>query len=218
MTTPAAYTDDQLINMKMGHLNMIQGVITRMSSVSASAKTFTVTILAGLAAISTQADKMSLGVVASLATFVFLCTDVYYLMLEIRFRSYYDHVATRPLDQADRLAINQMKKPGDFKRAIGSRPTILFYCVVLLAANSFALYGSIYDKSARRLPQANPAGVERTHPSATPAAKRLREPVFNAAPAANGVGKRVPGSSANPGVERPAIGNTSQASTPPGDR
>ena len=221
MATPAPlhiYSPDQLINMKMGHLSMIQGVITRMSGVGAAAKTFTVTILAGLAAISLQADKMSLGVIAMLATAVFFCTDVYYLMLEIRFRNLYHHAATRDLTEAHDLSIDQMKRPRDFTRAITSRPNILFYASVLLAASGFALYGSIDDLFKRRLPEPNPSRVEYAKPYTSSAAKCPGEPVLRVAPAANGSGKRIPGPSANPAIERSAIGNTTQATTPPGNR
>ncbi|WP_375391898.1 hypothetical protein, partial [uncultured Sphingomonas sp.] len=92
-----ASNQDQLVEMRLAHLNMIQGAITRMSGFSASAKTFTVTVLAGLAAISTNADKAQLGIIALLAVIVLAVMDVYYLTLEGRFRNLYEQVERRPI-------------------------------------------------------------------------------------------------------------------------
>jgi hypothetical protein len=219
---PVPYHNDQLINMKMGHLSMIQGVITRMSGISAAAKTFTVTILAGLAAISLQADKVSLGVIAILATAVFLCTDIYYLMLEIRFRNLYDHVATRPLAEAQDLSINQLKRNRDFSRAVTSRPTILFYASVLLAASSFALYGSLHDLLKRRLPEPNTASVKcagpNTDANANANAKPIGKPVLGAAAGANGPGQRLPGPTQTQHVGQSGVRSATPSSSATGNR
>lgn len=213
---PIVYSPDQLFDMKMAHLNMIQGVISRMSTFSASAKTFTVTVLAGLAAISLQADTFSLGMIALVATLVFLATDLYYLKLEIQFRSLYDHVRLRPLSEAHDLAISPKKGADDMKYALMS-PTVFFYVILIVGAFLFSLVGLINDNS-RRPSKKNTASVERTHANATSAAKRSGEPVVRVVPAADRPGQRIPGSSANPTVGQSAIGNTAQASTPSGDR
>jgi hypothetical protein len=72
-----ALSVENKIALKIAHLGMIQGAIARMSGFSATAKTFTVTILAGLAAISLQANQAQLGLVALLATLVLGVIDIY---------------------------------------------------------------------------------------------------------------------------------------------
>lgn len=140
-----ALSEDNKAAFRIAHLNMIQGAISRMSGFSASAKTFTVTILAGLAAIAFQVDKTELGIIAIFATSALCLLDVYYLTLELRFRAFYDDVAARSLNSAENLSINPLKKDGDVNRAFCSNSTKLFYGPVFVACLFFIGYESIHD-------------------------------------------------------------------------
>lgn len=51
MTMPGP---DKLVDLRIAHLNMIQGVISRMSGFSASAKNFCVTVSAAIIAVAFQ--------------------------------------------------------------------------------------------------------------------------------------------------------------------
>ena len=157
-------TEDNNIALKIAHLSMIQGAIGRMSGFSASAKTFTVTILAGLAAISLQADKAQLGIVAMLASIVLGGLDVYYMTLELRFRAFYEHVESRNLDRADDLAIRPLRRSGDIVRALNSAPTKLFYLPIFAACVLFIGYGLGHDwfSASKRLHESNPSCVEQS--------------------------------------------------------
>lgn len=164
-----ALTEDSKVAFKIAHLGMIQGAITRMSGFSANSKTFTVTILAGLAAISLQADKLQLGIIALLATLVLSVIDVYYMTLEIRFRAFYDHVESRDLQHADNLTIEPVKQKGDVIRALGSKTTKLFYGPVFGACLLFIGYGLVDDwwKPPERPLKSNAARVELPHCAAS---------------------------------------------------
>jgi hypothetical protein len=156
--------EDNKVAFKIAHLNMIQGAIARMSGFSASAKTFTVTILAGLAAVSLQADKAQLGMIAMLTTIVLGVIDVYYMTLELRFRAFYEHVENRNLDLAEDLAIKPLKQPGDIMRALNSKSTKLFYLPVFVACVFFIGYGVMNDwwSASKRLSGSNPPRVEQS--------------------------------------------------------
>lgn len=173
-----ALSEDSKVALKIAHLNMIQGAIARMSGFSASAKTFTITILAGLAAISLEADKAKLGFVALLATIVLGVIDVYYMTLELRFRALYEDVRGRSLDLADDLDIKPLKRSGDIRRALNSTPTKLFYLPVFGACVLFIGYGLMHDwwSSSEQLSGSNSSRVERpaVADSAAPA-KRVRQ-------------------------------------------
>lgn len=178
-----ALSEDNKVACKIAHLNMIQGAITRMSGFSASAKTFTVTILAGLAAISLQADKAQLGVIAMLATIVLGIIDVYYMTLELRFRAFYEYVESRNLNCADDLAIKPLKKSGDVVRALNSKPTKLFYVPVFIACVLFIGYGLAHDwwSTSQQLPGSNPPCLVQSadaHNSAK-CAGQLAQPTIN---------------------------------------
>lgn len=205
----------------MGHLNMIQGVITRMSTFSAAAKTFTVTVLAGLAAISLQADAFSLGMIGLIATILFLATDLYYLKLEIRFRSLYEHVSTRPLVEADDLAIKPKTNVDDMNHAFMS-PTILFYIAMVLAAFIFSGVGLLNDSFSGRLSKSDTARIKHPDPDpdTTLATKRAWQPVLGAAPSggANGFGQRIPGPTKVERIERTGVRGATSSGVPIGDR
>lgn len=84
-------TDDEL---KLGHLQLYQEPISRMSSISAIFKGFSAAILAGLASASfTDISKWAL-LIGLIPLVSFLCLDVYYLWLEKRLRYRYKMVAT----------------------------------------------------------------------------------------------------------------------------
>lgn len=167
-------TPESNVALRIAHLGMIQGAVTRMSGFSASAKTFIVTILAGLAAISLQADAVQLGVIAMIATIVLATIDAYYMTMELRFRAFYDQVVARDFDDAANLGIAPLRQPGDVKRAINSRPSKLFYLPVLFACVLFIGYGLVHDRQSKRLPRTDTPRVEQpanAKPAAT--AKRL---------------------------------------------
>lgn len=153
-------TAESNVALRVAHLGMIQGAITRMSGFSASTKTFAITILAGLAAVSLQADAAQLGAIAMFATIVLATIDAYYMTMELRFRAFYDQVLTRDLKEAIDLAIAPLKQPGDVRRAISSKPSQLFYIPVLFACGFFICYGLMNDSQPRRLPSTGTPRVE----------------------------------------------------------
>jgi hypothetical protein len=155
-----ALKEESLVALRVAHLSMIQGVINRMSGFSATAKTFTITILAGLAAISVQADATRLGVIAMFTAVTLFLVDTYYMTLEVRFRSFYDEVAARELDQAADLKIAPSINPGDKKKAVNSKPNWLFYGPVLFACVLFIWYGRVHDPKAERFLRPDTARVE----------------------------------------------------------
>lgn len=154
--------EESLVTLRVAHLSMIQGVIARMSGFSASAKTFTITILAGLAAISLQTDAAQLGVIAMIAALTLFLVDTYYMTLEVRFRSFYDDVAARDLDHATNLAIAPSVNRGDTMKAINSKSNWLFYGPVLVACIVFIWYGLVDERKPQQLTRPDTPRVERS--------------------------------------------------------
>jgi hypothetical protein len=93
-------TSDKLADMRMAHLNVIQGVISRLSGFSANAKNFCVTITAALIAIIFDKELPQLAVAGCAVIVVLLFIDSYYLALERSFRNLYDEVRVKPLANA----------------------------------------------------------------------------------------------------------------------
>ena len=134
---PAPPNEEHLSTIRLGHLNMIQGIISRISGFSANAKNFCITVLAAIIGISFQ-YKLSLGLLVPAAIFiviVFGALDTYYLAQERRFRDLYNQVVARPLTDALRLDL----EPGKlvlrkYFAAIRSFSTGGYYALLLIAA------------------------------------------------------------------------------------
>ena len=131
----------------LGHLQLYQEPISRMSSISAIFKGFAAAILAGLASASfTDISEWALliGLIPLLA---FLCLDIYYLQLEKKLRYRYKMVALGK-DKVDFLIRPQIddSEKKEAKACISDclkSPSIfLFYipvlaCAVVLAVMKF---------------------------------------------------------------------------------
>ena len=84
---------------KLRHLEMIQNIISRMANNSFLLKGWTVTLVAGIFAISNkEADKIYF-LIAYIPVFVFWGLDSYYLLQERLYRSLYDTI--RDMDEKD---------------------------------------------------------------------------------------------------------------------
>lgn len=84
---------------KLAHLEMIQGVITRMASNSFALKGWAVTLVAGLFALSSEDANQFYYLVTYIPIVVFWYLDAYYLCQERMYRNLYEKV--RKLDEKD---------------------------------------------------------------------------------------------------------------------
>lgn len=80
------------------HLEMIQGVITRMGTNSFMLKGWAVTLVAGLFALSDKKTDQGFFLIAYMPTVLFWILDSYYLLQERRFRVIYDKVRENTTD------------------------------------------------------------------------------------------------------------------------
>ena len=79
---------------QISYLQMIQGVIDRMSTTSAIFKGFCAAIITGISAVSfTEINRWVLLLAVS-PVICFFILDIYYLMLEKRYRALYNSVRT----------------------------------------------------------------------------------------------------------------------------
>jgi hypothetical protein len=119
---------------KMKHLEMIQGIINRLANNSFLLKGWTVTIVAGLLALSIATrEKIALICIAFIPIVVFWILDGYFLWQERLFREVYKHVSQKEESQID-FDMN----PTDFIRGrnrwiltIFSNTLIIFYLSLL---------------------------------------------------------------------------------------
>lgn len=72
------------------HLSIMQGLIQRMASNSASSKGWCITLVAALLVVVADKGKPQLAWIALIPTLLFLALDAYYLALEKAFRRSYN--------------------------------------------------------------------------------------------------------------------------------
>lgn len=86
---------------KIKHLEMIQGVINRMSSNSFYLKGWTITLVAGIFAIAAKDSEKMFFLISYIPILLFWCLDTYYLQLERKYRNLYDKVRIIKEDKID---------------------------------------------------------------------------------------------------------------------
>ena len=142
-------TIDKLVDLRVAHLNMIQGVIGRMSGFSAAAKNFCVTISAAIIGFAFQKQVPMLGWAAFAVVLIFYAMDTYYLALEKRYRALYEEVAARDFADADQLSL----KPPSWNlsttfAAARSASVIGFYVMLLIGVVTLLIVAN-HDQPVR---------------------------------------------------------------------
>ncbi len=117
------------------HLQIIQNVIQRMAANSANCKVWCISIVSAILVIVADKELQKLGLLALLPIFVFLILDVYYLMLEIRFRESYSRFIQKL--HGEKVVVEDLYEVAPasvsmnvFKKALKSFAIIPFYLML----------------------------------------------------------------------------------------
>lgn len=123
-------------NLKPEYLSVIQSNISRMSTASALFKGFSATVLAGVVTVAFRDISPIVLLIMALPLLAFLMLDIYYLMLERKYRCLYSDVASGShlcdFDM-DISNIPDEQAGATIRRCIKSLSIVLFYGPVLLA-------------------------------------------------------------------------------------
>lgn len=87
---------------RLHHLDLVQGVITRMASNSFALKTWTVGLASAILALDFAQATKGVGFVALLPLLAFWWLDAYYLLQERIYRALYTDIVSPPEDPDDR--------------------------------------------------------------------------------------------------------------------
>jgi hypothetical protein len=128
-------TKENLVQLRIAHLGMVQGVIARLSGFSANAKTFCITIVAALLAVAFDKPIPGIFWVAIAVPILFALLDAYYLAQEKRFRSYYEEIAAKPLAESVGLSLVPTEKQTLLKigKALFSGSVAILYLAIMAA-------------------------------------------------------------------------------------
>lgn len=86
---------------KIKHLEMIQGVISRMAANSFFLKGWTVTLVAGIFALASKDADKRYFLITYVPVLVFWCLDAYYLRQERMYRALYNSVRDKSEEEID---------------------------------------------------------------------------------------------------------------------
>lgn len=157
-----------MVDLRVAHLNMIQGVISRMSGFSAGVKNFCVTISAAVIAIAYQKQTPMLVYAVVAVVLIFCIMDTYYLGLERRYRELYEEVAARPFDQASKMSLKaQRLNFSTYFRALCSNSVAGFYILLLIAIVTLLTIADYVQPAPAQVSLVNHSGA------AQPEAKRV---------------------------------------------
>ena len=120
---------------KRSYLEMIQGVINRMSTNSFVLKGWVITLVAALFALAAEKSSAVFLYLAFFPTIVFWALDGYYLWQERLFRKLYDKVRLSTETSVDFSMDTAQARTdvGSFWRTIGSRTLFIFYGAVVVS-------------------------------------------------------------------------------------
>jgi len=129
------------------HLGILQGVIERMASNSASTKAWCITIVSAILVVVADKNKPDYALLALIPTLLFIALDSYYLAMEKGFRDSYKtfvkRIHDRTLCPGDLFSVQPIGNPTALQwKALRSFSVWGFYLVLaglVLLARTFVL-------------------------------------------------------------------------------
>ena len=132
-----------VLENKIKHLEMIQGVINRMASNSFMLKGWAVTLVAGIFALAGRDTDKMYFLVAYIPVIVFWGLDSYYLLQERLYRTLYDKVRQLSENQIDfsmKVSANEHKSAkNSFSNCIISVTELWFYLPLAIVSTGIII-------------------------------------------------------------------------------
>lgn len=124
------------MDQKLKHLELIQGVINRLSTNSFLLKGWSVVLVSALFALAAPESRAAFVYLAYIPAFVFWGLDGYFLWQERLYRALYDHVRSKSDTEID-FSMNTSSfrgtSAGSWPEAVLSRTLLAFHGVLIVA-------------------------------------------------------------------------------------
>jgi hypothetical protein len=124
------------MDQKLKHLELIQGVINRLSTNSFLLKGWSVVLVSALFALAAPESRTAFVYLAYIPAVVFWGLDGYFLWQERLYRALYDHVRTKPEAEID-FSMDTTSFRGTLAKtwheAVLSRTLLAFHGVLIIA-------------------------------------------------------------------------------------
>jgi hypothetical protein len=139
-------TPDKTAELRVKHLEMLQGLITRMAGYGASFKSYCITVVTAVIGFAFTLHRPAVAVLAILPVVAFAVVDAQYLRVERSFRGLFNIVLQESWDTVPSFEINLKHAPAEaFLNAALSWSIVWFYAPlaigVLLAVLGAWAYG-----------------------------------------------------------------------------
>lgn len=124
------------MDQKLKHLELIQGVINRLSTNSFLLKGWSVVLVSALFALAAPESRTAFVYLAYIPAVVFWGLDGYFLWQERLYRALYDHVRSKPDTEIDfSMDANSFSRTlaGGWPEAVLSRTLLAFHGVLVVA-------------------------------------------------------------------------------------
>lgn len=140
-------SEGKKMDNKKAHLEMIQGVINRMSNNSFLIKGWAVTLVAGIFALSSKDNDKMFFLVAYIPIILFWGLDSYYLLQERLYRSLYNFVRLKKDEDADfsmKATKEDFPEEGNsFWSCVFSKTEIWFYFPLALVTAGIIIISTV---------------------------------------------------------------------------
>jgi len=141
-----ALSVEKIADLRVKHLEMVQGLVTRMAGYGASFKSYCITVTTAVVGFAFTLHRPAVAALALLPVIAFGVADVQYLRVERRFRDVFNLVREESWDLIPSFDINLQNAPAQsFLSAATSWSIVWFYAplavgVVLAVLGAWA-YG-----------------------------------------------------------------------------
>lgn len=135
------------MDVKIRFLEMIQGIMTRMSTNSFMLKGWAVTLVAGVFVLAERDSNAVYFLIAYVPVILFWLLDSYYLMLERQYKHFYDIVTEMKVDKINFKIVRpkpDRKRKTHYDQCLFSTTEWLFYVPTALLITGVVILGQCF--------------------------------------------------------------------------
>jgi hypothetical protein len=124
---------EKIAELRVKHLEMVQGIVARMAGCGASFKSYCITVTTAVCGFAITIQRPLVGLLALLPIITFALLDAQYLRAERQFRMLFDRVRTEDWKALPSFEIDLKNAPYvSYRRALFSWSIINFYAPLAL--------------------------------------------------------------------------------------
>jgi hypothetical protein len=133
---------DKIAELRTKHLEMLQGLISRMAGYGASFKSYCITVVTADIGFAFTLHRPAVAALALLPVVAFAVADAQYLRVERRFRRLFDIVRQESWDTVPSFEINLQQAPAEAYLSAATSWSIVWFYAPLAVGVLLAVLGA----------------------------------------------------------------------------